>query len=152
MAGRDGSAELGLIVASKEDLLTRRLGDVSRCRPSADDMVRIRLGGHVRDEDVRCFGKVGLNGNADQAAFPVRIDRQPDERLREQRPVFDDPKRSGLLGDEGAAVIGDLQRSWPVNSDATTSALKPGGSSSGPVMPSPGVGASSRPKGCQISD
>ena len=110
VTGRDLAAQLRLVVAFEEDLLGARLGDVARRGEPADDVVRVRPGRDVAEEDVRRLREVRGDRHADQAALPRRIDRQSHERLRQRPAVLDDAERPRLLTDEDTAVGRDFVR------------------------------------------
>src|SRR5262249_51246801 len=110
VAGRNLATEFRLIVAFQQDFLAPRLGRVAHRGEATDDVVRVRLGSAPAAEDVRRLREARGTRPPDQAAFPGRIHRQLEERLREQLALFDDPECPRLLTGEDAAVGSDFER------------------------------------------
>ena len=110
VAGRHGSAQLGLIIPFEEYLLTARGGHVPGRREAANSVMRVRLRPDVASIDKRLPWKLGIDRDSKQAPLPAAVHFQPDKRLRQEVPVFHDPKRAGLLADEDPAVRCHFQR------------------------------------------
>ena len=109
MAGRDPAPEGPLVVPLEQDSLAVGPGHVAEGGEPADPVMGVGIGGHVADVDVMRFREVGADGHAQEAALPLAVDLEADERVGQETAVLDHAEGPGLLGHEGAAVGGDLQ-------------------------------------------
>src|SRR5687768_14781180 len=75
-------------------------GDVAVRGEAADAVVDGARGGRVVDVDVLIAEKVGIEGDAEEAALAGGVDGDGDERRGQQRVVLHDAQGATLLADE----------------------------------------------------
>jgi hypothetical protein len=134
----DGAAVVvrrGREVVEVEDRhLAPRDCDVARGGEAADPVMQCRRRGGVVDVDVAVRGERRVECDAEQAALAAGVDRDGQERLREQRAVLDHPETTALLGDEQSPVGSERHRRRRGEAGRDRSLGEPVGSLAAPAV------------------
>ena len=73
------------------------------------------------------MGKIGIDGNSDQPAFPIVIDRQLEHWLAEQLTIANDTQRACLFADENSPIGQRFHRGAAGEAGGAGADLKAGG-------------------------
>ncbi len=110
MAVLNAAAEFFLIVALEENDFAAVNGAIAVRRETTKAMMRIRIGGNVIHVNIMILVEMWIECHTEQTAFPTTIHLDGDERQWQQKVVFDDAQRSGLLANEQPTIGCEVHR------------------------------------------